>query len=268
MKQLLQVARLHYEKILLSLALVGLAVAVWILYQASVAEEQKIETTVTDYTGRAVQGVDPVNLVEFQQALEAAKTPPTLTLAPPHNLLNPVKWQKKPDGTFIKIRTGEEIGVGQLVVTNLTPLYYRITLDRIIGPGSYYMGIQNKGATNLSLQAKFPKYVTTTDNRKNETFTLLEAKGPPDNPELTLELAATQERVTVTKDQPYQRVESYEADLKYMIDGQTFKARRVNDVVRFGGEEYKIVAINEGEVVLSALLNNKKHSIKYSAGRQ
>lgn len=44
-----------------------------------------------------------------------------------------------------------------------------------------------------------------------------------------------------------------------------FTNRRVNDQIRFGGEDYKIVAINNDEVVLSALQNNKKYTIKITA---
>ena len=266
LKQFGQIGRQHYEKLLLTLALLGLGGAVWILYQSSQREEEKIRTSVRDYATRKTRSAEPIELTNYQGSLKAAATPLDLELTLPHNLLNPVTWQRKPDGSLIKIQTGSEVGPGQMAITNISPLYFRITLERIVSPGSYFFGVQNEAATNALLRGKASRYANLTDNKKNPVFTLVEAKGPPDNPELVLELVESQQHVSVSKDQPFQRVEGYTADMIYKVDGRNFKDRRVGDVLNFGGENYKIVAINPNEVVLSALLNDKKFTVPYSAG--
>jgi hypothetical protein len=55
------------------------------------------------------------------------------------------------------------------------------------------------------------------------------------------------------------------ADLKYAPENKTWSDQRVGDSLGFNGEEYKIVAINENEVVLSAQSNSKKWTVKYTA---
>lgn len=268
LKHLAQVCRQHFEKIFLTVALLVLAGAVWILYQASQQEEHDIQTMIQELEAQRVKDVTPADLSGYQKVVEEAAAPLPLDLSPPHHLLNPVRWQRKPDGSLIPIRTGKEVGPHQLVVSNIVPLRYRITLDKINSPGSYYLGVQNEAATNASLRLKVPKYAHITDNRKNNVFTLLEAKGPPENPELVLELADTQEQVTVSTNKPFERIEGYLADLKYKIDGRSFTGKRKDDVLRLDGEDYKIVAITAGEVVLSALLNDKKYTVTYAAERQ
>ena len=82
---------------------------------------------------------------------------------------------------------------------------------------------------------------------------------------VVLELNDTGQRVTVTKDQPFRRVDGYMVDLKYAPENKTWTNRRVGASLSFNGEEYNIVAITENEVVLSAKSNQKKWTIKYSA---
>ena len=82
---------------------------------------------------------------------------------------------------------------------------------------------------------------------------------------VVLELNDTGQRVTVTKEQPFRRVDGYMVDLKYAPENKTWTNRRVGASLSFNGEEYNIVAITENEVVLSAKSNQKKWTIKYSA---
>ena len=94
-----------------------------------------------------------------------------------------------------------------------------------------------------------------------------EIKAAPDNPTnftVVLELNDTAQRVTVTKDQPFRRIDGYMVDLKYTPETKTWTSRRVGAPLSFNGEDYNIVAITENEVVLSAKSNQKKWPIKYS----
>ena len=127
------------------------------------------------------------------------------------------------------------------------------------------IGIENEAAVNLKDRKK-EKYCRLGD--KNETFALREIKASPDNPTnatVVLELNDTGQRVTVTKDQPFRRIDGYMVDLKYAPEAKTWTSRRVGASLSFNGEDYNIVAITENEVVLSAKSNQKKWTIKYSA---
>ena len=53
-------------------------------------------------------------------------------------------------------------------------------------------------------------------------------------------------------------------DMKYPPENRTFAGRRIDSTIFFGGNEYKVVAITQDEVVLSAP-NQKKWTIKFSA---
>ena len=103
---------------------------------------------------------------------------------------------------------------------------------------------------------------------KNDTFTMLEVRGKPDDPapvKLVVQLNDTGERAVISTNAPFQRVDAYTADLRYPPENRPpWLARRVGATLAFNGEEYKIVAINQNEVILSAP-NQKKWTIKASA---
>lgn len=215
LKQLVQVCRQHYEKMLLTLALLGLGAAVWFLTQAQRREAQKIEDVQTNLTPRVTKAFVAVDLSRYLAALQAAEKPVDLELGLPHHLLNPVKWQRKRDGQLIKIETQETVGPAQLKVVKVSPLHYRVTLERIASPGSFVVLISDDSVVDPK-QRRVRRYVTA-ENRRNESFVLIEVKGSEENPELVLELAATQEKITISKEQPYDRVASYTVDLKYSL---------------------------------------------------
>ena len=100
----------HYEKVLLVLALFGLVAAVITLNSQKSAENDKIETYNKSIGKRKPKSLSQVDLTALATALQHSTNPTSLNFSPPHNLFNPVKWQKKPDGTIIKIETGKEVG--------------------------------------------------------------------------------------------------------------------------------------------------------------
>src|SRR5204863_2105667 len=101
---MIQILKQHYEKLLLSLMLLGLAAAVFFLYQASVSEEENITKWIVGQEKRVTKTVPPVDLSPSQAILKKAQNPPALVLAGGHNVFNPVKWQRRPDGTFLKMQ--------------------------------------------------------------------------------------------------------------------------------------------------------------------
>jgi len=265
LQKIVEVFKHHYEKIVLSLVLAGLAGAVWFLYQEGLKEEQSNANFVTNVGRRKVKGLAPVDLSSYQNLLKLAQSPPALILSGGHNVFNPVKWQKRPDGTLLKIETGKEVGPDAMTISKITPLYYIISLDRVVGEG-YFIGVTREGADKPLLRRKQPRFVGS--HGTNEFFTLVEIKGPAEDPtELVLQLADTKEMVSIAKTKEFKKVMGYEAELKYPVENKNYPNLRVGANITVAGDQYNIIAISENEVVLSARLNDKKYTVRQVAGR-
>jgi hypothetical protein len=128
----------------------------------------------------------------------------------------------------------------------------------------YVIGVEREAALNPAQRPKRQNYASL--NSKTDAFVLREVKGPAENPtQVILELNDTGERVAITREQPYRRVDGYMADLRYEPEKKSWTNRRVGMTITFNGEDYNIVAINQNEVVLSARSNQKKWTVKYNA---
>jgi hypothetical protein len=266
LKKLIQVCKLHYEKIILSVVLLVLALAVFILWSAKNAEAEKNQKVVVEVGKKKVAGIAPVDLSTFNKTLEAAANPLSLNFGLPHNLFNPVKWQRQPNGELLKIQTGKEVGPDRMVATRISPLKLTIALDRVASAGSYYLGVTREAAEKVVDRRKRQYFAKV--NEPTPAFILKEVKGDLENPtELDVELVENGEKVAITKEKPYERVDGYEADLLYTIENKPFNNVRVGSKVTFAGETYNIVAINPNEVVLSAQLNDKKYTVRLAAGQ-
>ena len=69
----------------------------------------------------------------------------------------------------------------------------------------------------------------------------------------------------MTKTKPLDRITGYAADLSYPLEAnRTFLDRRVKNSIKFAGEEYNIVAINQNEVTVQAS-SNKRTTIRFTA---
>lgn len=254
----------HYEKILLGVVLIGLAVAVVFLQFVVSNEKQKL----TDLTGAVlnpkVKPLTNLDMTTLDSSLKRVAAPALVDLGPPNRLFNPMPWQKSADGRLIP---SQKVGPNAVSITNITELYLKLTLDSVTpsdtGP-KYVMGIQKEAATTASQRVKKQTYCSLNPPTKNETFTMVEVKGKPDDPsQVIVQLNDTTERAVITKDKPFTRVDGYMADLRYDPEKKSWNDRRVGAVLAFNGEDYKIVAINKNEVVLSAA-NQKKWTIKYN----
>ena len=256
----------HYEKVLLGVVLLGLAVAVAFLPFKIASDKQDLENKRITLIHPKVKLLPPLDLVEPDRYLKRMVSPAMLDFSAPNKLFNPMPWQKAVDGRLIKVDTGN-VGPNALTITKLTPLYLKLTLDSVtlLDTPRCVIGIEKEAAPNLRERTKAQKYCSLND--KNETFTLREVKGAPGN--LTnitavLELNDTKQRAEVSREQPFRRIDGYMVDLKYAPESKTWKDRRVGASLPFNGEDYNIVAITENEVVLSAKSNRKKWIIKYS----
>jgi hypothetical protein len=255
----------HYEKIILSVVLLGLVAALLglpFLIASDHARTEEIEQTIIKTSS---EPLPPLDLTQQSNVAERLESPPSYDFSTTNKLFNPVEWKKAANGTLIKIKNGNEIVEGA-VITKITPLYFMVTLDSVetneFG-ARYVISVERQGAPNPMMRRKREHYVSIGD--KNEAFTLLSAKGVPENPDqLVLKLADSGETVTISKNKPFQRVDAYTADLKYDLEKKVFLARREGSVISFGGEEYIIVAIHPNEVILSAASNQKRTTLRYT----
>jgi hypothetical protein len=259
----------HYEKVLLGVVLLGLAVAVAFMLIKIPSEKQKLEDMRNQLIHPKVKPLTNLDLALPDSVLKRVAAPALVDFSPPHRLFNPMAWQKAADGHLIKVGS-TNIGPSAVAITKMVPLYLRLTFDNVTfsesGPRCV-IGIEKEAALNPRDRTKTQKYCSL--NTKTDTFTLRDVKVSPDNPtnivSVMLELNDTGQRVTVTKDQPFRRADGYMVDLKYAPENKSWTSRRVGASLSFNGEEYNIVAITENEVVLSAKSNQKKWTIKYSA---
>src|SRR5262249_42606320 len=128
----------------------------------------------------------------------------------------------------------------------------------------YVIGIRKEAAPEGKREKK-QSYCKVND--KTQDFSLREVKGPADeSAQVVLELNDTGQRVTVTTNQPFRRIDGWMADLKYDPETKSWTKRRVGSPpILFNGEDYNIVAISSNEVVLSAKSNQKKWTVKYNS---
>ena len=257
----------HYEKVILSVVLLGLAAAAVLLLTSVDSEKRALEEVDSGIARTKPKELKQVDLSTTEAALQLLLRPASLRLAGEHNLFNPVQWQKMPDGRLIPLRTGREIGPGALTVAKITPLYLRIEYEGTGGTGD---AVQYKFKVTREAEKSPSKRIpitlsATTPGSKNSVFVLKEMK-PPDNPaEFVLDLPAENEQAVVTKEKPYVDVAGYSVDLKYPPDNLTFNGKRVGDALVFAGDTNKIIAITATNVTVQATSTPKRTTVPYTA---
>ena len=256
----MELIKKHYEKVLLGVVLLGLAVAAALLPLKIASEKEDLENQRKVMTTINVKPLTNVDQTRYQGALQRLQSKINLNFSSGHNLVNPVPWKKAADGHLIPIRTGKEEGPDAVVVTQITPLYLIISFDSVTVAGPLIV-VENEAAATPEKRRKRPSSAT-----KTEIYTLQEVKGPTNNPtELVLVLNDTGKRISIAPEKPFKRVEGYAADLKYDPEKKIFpKQRRDSTLGFFAGDEYKVVAITESDVVLSAKSTGKNTTIKFN----
>ena len=252
----------HYEKILLGVVLIGLAVAVAFLPFVISGEQAKLKEMSDAVLTPRPKPLTNLDLTVPETALKRVATPAVIDFGAPNRLFNPMPWQKTADNKLI---LGAKAGPTALTVTNVAPLYLKLSLDRvetIADAPKYDIIIEKQAAATLAQRGKKQTYCKLND--KNDTFQLVEIKGKPEDPsQLIVVLNDTGEKAVISKDKPFQRIDGYKADLRYELEKKSWPDCRVNSKpLTFNGEEYNVVGINQNEVVLSAKSNGKKWTIK------
>jgi hypothetical protein len=270
LKNIGNVCRQHYEKLMLVGALVLLAGAVWYLWQASQEEKDKIGKVPSEVARVKVKPVPPVMLAEIEQSLKEGTNTMGLAYSGKHNLFNPVKWQQlRAGGPIIKVETGKEVGVESLQIVRVAPLYLTISFERAATSGtapdltvSGYHTVVTNELVMPPRPRRIPQFIAPNATN-TQVFVLTEIKGPPEAP---TELVATlrdfdNEKITFAPGKPYTRPVGYEAELKYPGTGRMFPRLRKESAVDVDGESYKVVDITPTRVVLSDDSNGKRYII-------
>ena len=197
-----------------------------------------------------------------EAALQRAATGVLYDFTQNHNLFNPVVWQKTADGRPEKLLIGHEPGPENVEITDIKPLYLSLTFNEPSADG-FMIGVEQQAAASPNKRGKHETFVTK--DSKNDIFALRQVKDIPGKPTtLVLELNETGDQVTIDTNTPYKRIDGYAADLKYAPENKVWRGQRRDAVITFAGAPYKIVAITQTNVVLSAS-STKKTTINFIA---
>ncbi|MFZ0829358.1 MAG: hypothetical protein WAO02_18260 [Verrucomicrobiia bacterium] len=262
----------HYEKILLTVVLLGLVGALVFLPFMIANDQQRVRDMTSVVLSPKVAPLPALDLTRQTNAFARLQAPYNLDFSATNKLFNPLQWQKRPDGSLIPAKTGL-IGPDAAVVAKITPLYLVITLDSVETnaidsnevAARYVMSVEHQAAPQPGQRVKRQHYASVGE--KIDVFTIRDVKSSPDNPaqvELTLQLADTGEQVTLSRDKPFHRVDGYAADLKYDPEVKKWQSQRLGADLKFNGDDYIIVAIDRDSVILLARSNQKKTTLTYS----
>ena len=123
----------HYEKVLLGAVLLSLAVAVVFLPFYINSQKQDLVDKRNQRLNPSVKPLPNLDETRFSAAEARLETPAPLNLSKPHNLFNPVPWQKKPDGVLLKIQEGNEVGPEALSILSIC----RVVITSLYLPKPY-----------------------------------------------------------------------------------------------------------------------------------
>ncbi|MBL9168466.1 MAG: hypothetical protein JNN07_12050 [Verrucomicrobiales bacterium] len=276
-KKLVELAKANYEKAILVLVVLILAVAVGFLYWLSGEEQKKANETTGNYVRKKLNPPPALDMAAYDQGLKVALNPPRVDFGLPHKLFNPVKWMRGQDGKLIVDRSGKSVGPEALKIDSIKPLNLVVRLvsasndSGTAGGASYVVELMAEAADRPEFRKPRPFTMKLDEKirmpggtaRNPNQLWLREVKGKAEDPDgLVFELTETKERISVAKDKAFVRAEAYVAELSYPPEGRQYKGLRRDAFIGFGGEDYKIVEITENEVVVSNRLNEKKTRLK------
>lgn len=256
----------HYEKVLLSVVLVGLTVAAaWLPIMVS-SVRQALQDATSGYVNPKVKPLPALDLTTNEMALKRLIQPPKFASAAAtgHSVFNPLKWRKKADGTPVP---DLDTGLNALSVTNIVPLYLIVEYKGTRDSGDnlrYNFVVTRQAATNTAGQ--HPVQRTTALGAKNDVFILKDIKGPKEDPsEFILELNDFKTTVSVSKEQPVRYLAGYSADFYYEIEKRSYLKQRVGQKLNLAGSAYNIVAIQQGDVTLEDSKTKKRTTVRWNA---
>ena len=260
--QFLKKLKAHYDKIVLGVVLLAVAVMALFLTQAASSERSKLDEQLNKRVTGKQGEAKAVDLAAGSASLERLSQPAAVQLAGEHKTFNPLTWVYKSDGT---ITPGSGSGTRGLVLTATQPLNLSIQFSMVAGttePYRYQFSVTRD--YERKVDKRRPTVVSLTEGTKNDLFVLREVHGPKDNPtDVVIELLEGGEIITLPKEKVYTKGLSFAADLTYPIENRNWSHKRVDESFVLSGVSYKIVAIAKDEIVVSAP-NRVRTTIKLS----
>lgn len=258
----MQFLKAHYEKIILSVVLLGLVAAAALMPMKVSQEREQEEQRKSVLLPQEVKPLTPIDLTTNSQAVAHAAEPERVVLFGEHNIFNPVRWQQNSDGSIYR---AYDAGPAALQITGIRPLHLRVEFDQVTGTQEdprYRLLVLDEVQRGSRAT---PRDAGVGD--RNNMFSIEKIVGEdPLNPEaLIVLLAGDKEPVRITKQDPFQRVIGYTADIVHTVEKKKWDGVKVKDELNFGGETYNIVAITPTEVVLSAKSNKKQTVLEFKA---
>jgi hypothetical protein len=264
----------HYEKILLGFVLLGLVGALVFLPFMIANDQDNLQKIKEGIIHGKVTPLAALDLARETNVLGRLQSPYKLDFSTTNKLFNSVPWLRKGDGTLIK---GSQADVSAAVVTKITPLYLMLTLDSIEANSPetnelgarYAISMERQAAALPAQRIKKQHYASVGEpiGEKNNGFIIKEVSGSAADPgtlKLIVQLRDTGETTALSTNKPFRRVDGYSTDLKYDLEKKTWQGQRVNANLKFAGDDYIIVAIDQGSVILSARSNQKKTTLTYN----
>lgn len=244
----------HYEKLILSIVLLGLAAVAATLPMKVNQEKQKEEERKNSLINPVVKAYPPVDLTTNQTVLAKVKTPIKFDIAGKHNLFNPVPWTERQNGEMVKMQGNA--GLDALEVTAINPLQMIMTLDNVVpvaGPNGaqefkYEVTVVRQGATKNPKQGR-----AMSVNMSAAGIGILKAvQGPPDNPTGLVMIMDNPSRtqVVISKDKPHIEIIGYAADLKCTLPPLDKKGAKMGDTIILGTDVYTVRTIDKESVTL------------------
>ena len=260
----MQFLKKHYEKILLGIVLAGLiGVLVFMLFYIA-SDKEKMEAQATSLINPSAKALPDLDLGTNGAALTRLQSPFQLDLETGNKVFNPFEWVKTADAKLVK--KDNSVGPRVAVVTNIAPLYLVMTLVSATtndAGARYVVQVEKQAAPTPAKRVKQQRYVSKGD--KNETFTLVDVIGAPENPDsVVIKLADEDKPQVVTRDKPYRRVDGYMADFRYDPEKKSFRNCRIGTHVPFNFTDYVVTEVGSNHLVLTDQSNQKKTTLPFA----
>lgn len=271
MKRYLDIIKKHYEKIILSVVLLGLAVAVGYLPVKINNDRAELRDLADQIRNRPPKEMAALDTTALDKSLADTKERFEVTLsAPPHNTINPVEWHRERPGAPLQRSSKNPIGASRVEITKITPLYITVSWESTGEGGSNYL-IRLEDQTPLR---RLNKSDILNPGRKLGPIVLKESRvGANGVQELVCAFNDSGDTFTVVSGTPYRKIGAYMADLKYDLENLKWRDQREGASIRFANSDFtissiKAVAAGQYEVVLSAKQTGKKTTLSFNAAPQ
>lgn len=249
----------HYEKAVLSLVLLALAVVAVLLFVEVGSFKAHLDDQLNHRTGGKKKEFVPTDLTGSQATMARLSAPIQVPLGGDKAAFTASRWRKTASGDVAPDTSRANQGPAGINGLAITPLYLTIDFTKVAGtPDSprYEFAIgrefeKQAAKRGISTISARPGEGVKLPGQKNDLFRLLDVKGPPAEPtELTIQLTSGNERPTVAPRKPFRQIMGYAAQFQY--EKRVFKNVRNEDSLPLSGTTYKVVAITESEFVISA----------------